>query len=138
MTKVKAMKAGIFKATKRIRLANGYKLIDTSILANSISKFPAWKSYKKTDCFDVKEDRKLKRGLSETLILSCRNCLNKISFSTSRKTNVGHSDINIKSVLSSQTMGHAGLETYCGMMILTRPVEKSSYNDINKLLHKRS
>ena len=35
-------------------------------------------------------------------------------------------------------MGHAGLETYCGMMILTRPVEKSSYNDINKLLHKKS
>ena len=48
----------------------------------------------KTDCFDVKEDCKLKRGLSETLILSCRNCLNKISFSVSRKTNVGRSDIN--------------------------------------------
>ena len=80
MAKVKAMKAGIFKATKRVRLANGYKLIDTSILANSISKFSACKSCKKTDCFDVKEDCKLKRGLSETLILSCRNCLNKISF----------------------------------------------------------
>ena len=37
----------------------------------------------------------------------------KKSFSTSRKTNVGPSDINIKSVLSSQTMGHAGLETFC-------------------------
>ena len=36
MTKVKAMKAGIFKTTKRVWLANGYKLIDTSILANSI------------------------------------------------------------------------------------------------------
>ena len=35
-------------------------------------------------------------------------------------------------------MGHAGLETFCGMMILTLPVEKSSYNDINKLLHKKS
>ena len=35
-------------------------------------------------------------------------------------------------------MGHAGLETFCGMMILTPPVEKSSYNDINKLLHKKS
>ena len=39
MKKVKAMKAGIFKSTKRVWLANGYKLIDTSILANSISKF---------------------------------------------------------------------------------------------------
>ena len=39
MTKVKAMKAGIFKPTKRVWLANRYKLIDTSILANSISKF---------------------------------------------------------------------------------------------------
>ena len=39
MTKVKAMKAVIFKVTKRAWLANGYKLIDTSILANSISKF---------------------------------------------------------------------------------------------------
>ena len=138
MTKVKAMKAVIFKVTKRAWLANGYKLIDISVLANSISKFSACKSCKKTDCFDVKEDCKLKRGLSETLILSCRNCLNKILFSTSRKTNVGHSDINIRSVLSSQTMGHAGLETFCGMMILTPPVEKSSCNDINKLLHKRS
>ena len=35
-------------------------------------------------------------------------------------------------------MGHAGLETFCGMMILTLPVEKSSNNDINKLLHKKS
>ena len=118
MTKVKAMKAGIFKATKRVRLANGYKLIDTSILANSISKFSACKSCKKTDCFDVKEACKLKRGLSETLILSCRKCLNKISFSTSRKTNVGHSDINIRSVLSSQTMGHEGLQRFCRMMNL--------------------
>ena len=138
MTKVKAMKAVIFKVTKRAWLANGYKLIDTSILANSISKFSACKSCKKTDCFDIKEDCKLKRRLSETLILSCRNCLNKILFSTSRKTNVCHSDINIRSVLSSQTMGHAGLERFCGMMILTPPVEKSSYNDINKLLHKKS
>ena len=71
MTKVKAIKAGIFKATKRVRLGNGYKLIDTSILANSISKFSACKSCKKTDCFDIKEDCKLKRGLFETLILSC-------------------------------------------------------------------
>ena len=36
MTKVKAMKAGIFTATKRVRLANGYKLIDTSILAKIV------------------------------------------------------------------------------------------------------
>ena len=71
MTKVKAMKAGIFKATKRVWLDNGYKLIDTSILENSISKFSACKSCKKTDCFDIKEDCKLKRGLFETLILSC-------------------------------------------------------------------
>ena len=126
MTKVKAMKAGIFKPTKRVWLANGYKLIDTSILANSISKFhTACKSCKKTDCFDIKEDCKLKRGISETLILSCRNCLNKISFSTSRKTNVGHSDTNIRPVLSSQTMGHSWLQTFCGMMNLTLPVEKS-------------
>ena len=72
------------------------------------------------------------------MILSCRNCLIKISFSTSRKTNVGDSDMNIRSVLSSQSMGHAGLQTFCGMMNLTLPVEKSSYNDINKLLHKKS
>ena len=32
MTKVKAMKAGIFKPTKRVWLANGYKLIDTRFL----------------------------------------------------------------------------------------------------------
>ena len=35
-------------------------------------------------------------------------------------------------------MGHSGLQTFCGMMNLTPPVEKSSYNDINKLLHKKS
>ena len=46
--------------------------------------------------------------------------------------------MNIRSVLSSQCMGHAGLQTFCGMMNLTLPVEKSSYNDINKLLHKKS
>ena len=34
-------------------------------------------------------------------------------------------------------MGHSGLQTFCGMMSLTLPVEKSSYNDINKLLHKK-
>ena len=34
-------------------------------------------------------------------------------------------------------MGHAGLQTFCGMMNLTPPVEKSSYNN-NKLLHKKS
>ena len=72
------------------------------------------------------------------MILSCRNCLNKISFSISRKTNVCHSDINIRSVLSSETNGHSGLQTFCGMMNLTPPVEKSSYNDINRLLHKKS
>ena len=72
----------------------------------------ACKSSKKTDCFDVKEDCKLKRGLSETLILLCKNCLNKTSFSASRKTNVGYSDINIISVLSSQTMKHSGLQTF--------------------------
>ena len=72
------------------------------------------------------------------MILSCRNCLNKISFSISRKTNVGRSDINIRSVLSSQTMGHSRLQTFCGMMNLTPPAEKSSYNDINKLLHQKS
>ena len=76
--------------------------------------------------------------LSETLILSCRNCLNKIPFSTSTKTNVGHSDINIRPVLSSQTMGHSGLQTFCGMMNLAPPLEISLYNDINKLLHKKS
>ena len=85
----------------------------------------ACKSCKKTDCFDVKEDSKLKCGISETLILSCRNCLSKISFSTIRKTNVGNSDINIRPVLSSQTMGNSGLQTFSGMMNLTPPVEKS-------------
>ena len=35
-------------------------------------------------------------------------------------------------------MGHAGLQTFCGIMNLTPPVEKSSYNDINKLLNKKS
>ena len=85
----------------------------------------ACKSCKETDCFDVKEDCKLKRGISETLILSSRNCLNKISFSTSRKTNVGHSDINIRPGLSFQTMGHSGLQTFHGMMNLTPPVQKS-------------
>ena len=35
-------------------------------------------------------------------------------------------------------MGHSGLQTFCGMMNLTPPAEKSSYNDINKLLHQKS
>ena len=35
-------------------------------------------------------------------------------------------------------MRHSGLQTFCGMMNLTPPVEKSSYNDINRLLHKKS
>ena len=36
MTKVKAMKAGIVKPTKRVWLANGHKLIDTSILVQIV------------------------------------------------------------------------------------------------------
>ena len=35
-------------------------------------------------------------------------------------------------------MGHSGLQTFCGMMNLTPPLEISLYNDINKLLHKKS
>ena len=67
-------------------------------------------------------------GLAGRLTLHCSNCQNDVVVRTSnftkRETNKPkrRHDINVRSVLASQTVGHSGLKEFCAVMDLPPPV----------------
>lgn len=69
-----------------------------------------------------------KQGFGEFLRLTCKNCGHSQNFQSSKRVK-GSYESNVRSVLASQPIGRAGLQTFAGIMNLPKPLSKRSYND---------
>lgn len=106
----------------------GYKLIDSSILNDVLSSNVSCLKCRAKG-MQLQEFCGNKKGLSEFLRLTCMNCGFSKNFQTSKRQNRFY-EVNIRSVLAAQPVGRAGLETFCGIINLPKPVGKNSYNRI--------
>ena len=82
---------------------------------------------------------KKRKGMSELLIIKCRNCSNETrSFTSSRASSNTPFDINIRSTYASLPFGREGLAKFCGIMDLPAPVLNTSYTKVLKTLQEKS
>ena len=77
-----------------------------------------------------------KYGLAEEYNLSCDKCNYTVSSNTSKRTFVNQKssayDVNVRSVLASQSMGHTALDQFCATMDLPNPIHVAPYTKIQK------
>ena len=79
-----------------------------------------------------------RKGLAETYYLACSLCCSKTPLETSQKLTGSKRldkrggqatyEINCRSVVASLESGRAGLERFCGILNLPKPLSKAAYN----------
>ena len=114
----------------------GNSLIDKTLLIQCLNKATTCKACKNiASKFTLKFNNK--DGLAEHLSLVCDFCKTETPFETntklegsscsdSRGGKTGY-DINRRSVLASFAIGHAGLEKFCGILNLPKPLNRLAY-----------
>ena len=86
---------------------------------------------KKIGKLDILEDSSKRKGMSELLIIKCRNCSNETrSFTSRRASSSTPFDINIRLTYASLPFGREGLAKFCGIMDLPAPVLNPSYTKV--------
>ena len=125
------------------QIANGYKLINSELLSEAISKSAICK-HCKNSCSKLtfKENTVMRYGLAEKLSIICSICDKSTEFNTSLKvtsSEKSRSDVNIRSVYAAQTIGglqRSGLQTFCNIMDLPPPIAKINFNNVSTVIAK--
>ena len=133
-TRKNTLQLGLRKE-KLLRPPSGYKIIDLSLLQDSLENFAVCAKCKKGKVTIMLNSAK-KYGLAEEYNLSCDKCNYTVSSNTSKRTFVNQKssayDVNVRSVLASQSMGHTALEQFCATMDLPNPIHVAPYTKIQK------
>lgn len=119
-------------STPDTEVANGFKIQDASLLSECISAAAICNSCKKSSSkLQLFQRNDKEDGLSESLFLKCSFCEVETPLVTSNRLGGrrgGACEVNRRSVLASQSMGHAGLSQFCSIMNLPPPVTQKAYN----------
>ena len=122
--------------------ADGYKIIDSSILQsvlNTISKCTSC-GFEKT--LQLKQNNQKKRGMCETLMLYCTSCKQIIKTFNTSKTVAGKKmlDINLRSVVATTSAGGGltSLRRICTDLNLPQPITEHPYNSYIKHVEKNA
>ncbi len=134
MTRSKATEIGLGNESFGDR---GNVIIEKSLLMNAINKMAVCRYCKHSDS-SLQLKSVVSSGLAETLVFCCSSCKEETLCDTSRKLeSSGRNDRrggkqsydkNRRSVLASLPMGYAGLEKFCGVMNLSKPISRPGYN----------
>ena len=132
------------------RKLTGNSIMDVSLLSEAISNSAVCgKCCKKKSKLTLQECVESRRGISQRFLLICNICSAKTYFSTSntlaqkpsnqdKRYNDKTYDVNFKSVhASSHGIGQSGLEKFCGILNLPKPVNNNPYGVILKKLHEK-
>lgn len=117
-----------------------YLIVNSKLLINLLSMIG-----KCPECYDFLDFEHLisrKQGLSNFFDILCKKCGWNFKFCTSNKiknekTGTNNYEINIRAVMASREngMGHKGLSTFCNFMNMPKPMNYSSYANINSNIH---
>ena len=104
---------GIIKKRTRTS-AQGYKVIDASLLQKLLDQCCVYRFCKKMGELEILEDASTRKGLSESLIFKCKQCVNETQSFTSKRTSSGISsfDANVLSTYDSLPFGREGLTKF--------------------------
>ena len=131
-TRQKARELGFTKAQANIEKARGFKLQDAALISECISAAAICSSCKiPSSRLKLFQDNNKRDGLAEHLFFRCSYCEIEVHFNTSLKLggkSGGTMEVNIRSLIASQRLGHSGLEKLCSTMKLPPPVDKITYN----------
>ena len=124
-------------------MSKGFKIMDIELIAHCIKTAAICSICKRADSqLTLKEVPRNRRGMGEELFLECSICHQKTDLKTSKKIKVDKRksiyESNIRSVYAAQKMGQRGLKKFCGVMNMPPPVTMKSYNNIKKIIHKKS
>ena len=111
---------------------DGYRILDVEILSELIQLLCCPEC--KTPRLTIHEVFSKKFGLASLLNVNCK-CGYNTDFCTSRKCFSGGSkafDVNRRTIYSMRAcgQGHAGLEKFCALMNIPRPMTQNSYDNI--------
>ena len=137
-TRFRTISLGIRKS-KQLTKAHSYKLIDADLMRDSVSGMICRKCHNTKSKFDLLENQSDQKGLCEVLSWKCLHCLSSTPFQTSKRCNksINCYDVNLRSVMAAQQIGHSGLQKFCGSMDMTAPVLKHNFNKIQTKLQSR-
>ena len=141
ITRTSARNLG-FGSTSNIEIATGFKIQDASLLSECISDAAICSSCKNSSSKLKLFQRNDKRdGLSESLFLKCSFCNVETQLMTSNRLGDlrgGACEVNRRSVLATQPMGHAGLSQFCAKMNFSPPITQRAYNQYLVEIEKHS
>ena len=135
-TRAASMKLGFKSKQRKPFPCTGYQVLDMSLLGANLSSFAVCGVCKKKNTIQLLTDnRKQRYGLAEHFVLKCKRCSNEKICCTSKKTvqkgrkakKTSCYDVNIRSVLASQSMGRTQLGQFCATMDLPQPVTAPAY-----------
>ena len=110
-----------------------FKLFDVRLLIKSLeSAFICKHCQNENTCIRMRQNDLEREGLVENLAIECENCFSSTPIIVSDRLGGkggGASELNVRSVLASISIGHAELERFCGIMGLPPPVSKRAYNE---------
>ena len=119
-------------SSSNTEIATGFKVQDASLLSECISDAAICSSCKRSSSkLQLFQRNDQRDGLSESLFLKCSFCNVETQLKTSNRfggIRGGACEVNRRSVLASQPMGHAGLSKFCATMNLPPPITQRAYN----------
>eukprot|EP00795_Rhopilema_esculentum_P007343 gene7343-13075_t len=124
-------------------VSKGFKIMDMELIAHCIKTAAICSICKRADSqLTLKEVPKNRRGMGEDLFLECSICHQNTELKTSKKIKVNKRksiyESNIRSFYAAQKMGQRGLKKFCCVMNMPPPVTMKSFNNIKKIIHKKS
>ncbi|XP_065065605.1 uncharacterized protein LOC135691614 [Rhopilema esculentum] len=129
LTRRSSKKLGLSKQ-KQIEQADGFTIIDLSLLQEALQSSTNCRACKRSDSqLKILKDSRKKHGLAETLIIKCSCCSAETIFHTSKKLDKGKFEVNTRSVMACNSLkgGRKILSNFCGMMNLPSPLTSASY-----------
>eukprot|EP00795_Rhopilema_esculentum_P006501 gene6501-11958_t len=129
ITRRSSKKLGLSKQ-KQIEQADGFTIIDLSLLQEALQSSTNCRACKRSDSqLKILKDSRKKHGLAETLIIKCSCCSAETIFHTSKKLDKGKFEVNTRSVMACNSLkgGRKILSNFCGMMNLPSPLTSASY-----------
>eukprot|EP00795_Rhopilema_esculentum_P003734 gene3734-15009_t len=129
LTRRSSKKMGLSKQ-KQIEQADGFTIIDLSLLQEALQSSTNCRACKRSDSqLKILKDSRKKHGLAETLIIKCSCCSAETIFHTSKKLDKGKFEVNTRSVMACNSLkgGRKILSNFCGMMNLPSPLTSASY-----------
>ena len=131
-----------FKQKHVTTRASGYSAMSLEQLNAVLSQAAVCGSCKNSKSrLELFENKGLRKGMSQKLVLRCNICLKSSSFQSSPQVcHNGPYDVNVRAVhaASSQGLGHSGLTQFCASMDFPKPLHHKPYNNIMKNLSKEA